>query len=215
MSIVQHGVTGVILDLDGVLLDSLANMRAAWEEIPAPTRRHIAFDEFSRFIGLPFDVAMAHLGLKSFSSELEMRYRANSKKHSELLESYAGVSGVLSRLREQKFSVTLFTSKDCDRVTMICDRFGWEFSNTLCPRDDIPGKPSGAQLKKMFLETGTEPSQHLYFGDSDFDYEAALDADVPYWHCRWGFGVAPAKLLSTRAISNPSQILEVMMMPSS
>ena len=201
----------IILDLDGVLLNSHSNMRAAWEGILPASRRQVSFDEFSRFLGLPFGIAMAKLGLMDVRIELEAEYRSNSKKHLNLLQPYAGVSGLMSWLRKQKFLTTLFTSKDRERVDMICNRFGWQFSYVLCPGDDAPGKPSGAQLRNMFRESGTQPDQHAYFGDSDFDYQASIDAGVNYWHCSWGYGDPPLNLDSGRTIDRPSQMRDAIM----
>lgn len=185
---------GVIFDLDGVLLDSNANMQASWEAVPEHLRKGAPYQLFRLNVGLPFKVAMMNLGLGSVAQEIEIFYRRASLGLQHLSLPFLGSNETLEELQEMGTSLVLFTSKDCERTNSIIENFGWSFDSILCPDPMIPGKPSGKQLIHFMEENGTAPSNYVYFGDSYHDFCAAKDAEIPYRHCSWGFGERPQEL---------------------
>lgn len=193
-SSVPPSIQGVIFDLDGVLLDSSANMEASWEAVPEHLRKGVSYEHFRLAVGLPFKVAMKSLGLESAAQEIETFYRRGSLALQHLSVPFLGSNETLRELREMGTSLVLFTSKDCERTNSIIENFGWSFDSILCPDPAIPGKPSGIQLINLMEENGTAPSNYVYFGDSYHDFCAATDAEIPYRHCSWGFGERPQEL---------------------
>lgn len=192
--IVPLAFEGIIFDLDGVLLDSSANMEASWGAVPERLRKGVPYREFRLTVGLPFRDAMENLGLGSEAQEIETSYRRASLSLQQLSVPFLGATETLRELRELGTSVVLFTSKDCERTTSLLKNFGWTFDSVLCPNPMIPGKPSGRQLICFMEELGVVPSNFVYFGDSHHDFLAAVDAEVPYRHCSWGFSERPEEL---------------------
>lgn len=193
-SSVPRSVQGVIFDLDGVLLDSSANMEASWEAVPEQLRKGVSYQRFRLAVGLPFEVAMKNLGLESAAQEIETFYQRASLGLQHLSVPFLGSNETLGELRRMGTSLVLFTSKDCERTNSIIENLGWSFDSILCPDPTIPGKPSGRQLIQFMEENGTAPGDYVYFGDSYHDFFAATDAEIPYRHCSWGFGKRPEEL---------------------
>ena len=202
---------GVIFDLDGVLLDSRKNMEKSWKAIPLTLKRAVPFELFLETVGLPFDAAMKQLGLEAEAQEIENRFRSNSLRYIDLLSPFPGVSPMLQRLREFGVSLTLFTSKDCERTESIVQKFGWTFDTVLCPRPGILGKPSGIQLLTFMAQNSTQPVDYVYFGDSCHDYCAAVEAGVAYRHCSWGVGQRPRGLNPSEQIDSIAAILHTVL----
>ena len=204
------GYTGIVFDLDGVLLDSLDNMRESWNAIPASLRNFVSFTSFKEIIGLPFQDAMRRLGLDENSLKIESIYQTNTLKFKSLFRPFPGVSEILTQLKKSSYHLTLFTSKDLYRTNLINENFGWNFDITLCPNPKLAGKPSSDQLWDMMNKTSSSPSDHIYFGDSEADFISAVGANMEYRHCLWGYSSPPANLTPEKIINSPQDIWQAL-----
>jgi len=197
---------GVVFDLDGVLLDSLENMRHAWGKMPESLVGQITFETFRTSIGLPFSEAMHSLGILNEAEEVEELFRAESNRAIDYQRLFDGVPSQLETLSKKGFRVALFTSKDCERTRKILDKFQLSFEHVLCPAEDLRGKPHPDQLFSLFESWDLSPDRICYFGDTIFDFEAARAAGVEYFHCGWGYGDPPPELGEDFTILYPGEI---------
>ena len=183
-------------------------MKASWHTVPEHLRKGVPYERFQLNVGLPFDVAMKNLGLGSAAQEIETSYQSASLRLQNLNVPFPGSSETLGELRDMGVSLVLFTSKDCARTKSIMQAFEWSFDSILCPDPSLPGKPSGSQLIFFMEKNGTRPRDYVYFGDSDYDFCAAVDAGIPYRHCSWGFGERPRKLHRNGQVGSFDAVME-------
>lgn len=210
-SIVTPGVEGVVFDLDGVLLDSRANMEASWEAVPRHLRKGVSYAQFRNNLGLPFTDAMTNLGLGPSAREIEAIFRKASLSGHHLSVPFPGATETLTLFREMGILIVLFTSKDCERTNGIIRDLGWSFDSILCPNPVIAGKPSGEQLIRLLRGKGISGRYFVYFGDSHYDFRAALDAGIPYRHCSWGFGERPGALRSKDQVDSFGDVVQTIL----
>jgi len=197
---------GILFDLDGVLLNSLANMKKAWEALPQVLTRGVPFSGFQESIGLPFPMAMKSLGIFDKSAEIEVLFKMESSRAIDSLELFADIPAQLDMLSQRGFRLGLYTSKDYGRTQEILAKFCLKFDFVMCPNDSLRGKPYPDQIfhAMRIWELGLD---HLcYFGDTLFDYEAAKSAGTRYFHCQWGYGAAPPELNSEFIVPTPRNI---------
>ena len=55
----------IIFDLDGVLIDSLPNMRAALKKTSLSMNIKLKFSEYKKYLGLPFEKIMHKMHIKN------------------------------------------------------------------------------------------------------------------------------------------------------
>lgn len=181
---------GVLFDLDGTLMDTLADLHHAINHILArygcPQR---SFEEVRRFVGngaaylvdkaLPGrqDDPPAEQVLQDF---LEY-YNAYCKQGSVTL--YPGVKEAMEEL-SRRYPVAVVSNKPDPAVKALCDEyFGPVYALGVTPT--CPRKPAADMVRKAMEAIGAD--RCVYIGDSEVDVATAANASVPCLSVLWGF----------------------------
>ena len=69
-----------IFDLDGVLFDTLGNMKYAWKITCKKNNLKIPFSKYKKYIGLEFNDILKKLGIKKNFNKINEDYFNYSKK---------------------------------------------------------------------------------------------------------------------------------------
>ena len=64
----------IIFDLDGVLIDSIPNMKYALKQTSNSFGFNLSFEKYRKYIGLPFEQIMKKMGLKSNIPLIKKKY---------------------------------------------------------------------------------------------------------------------------------------------
>lgn len=182
----------IVFDLDGVLIDSRANMEAAWREARACCGYDVPFDRYFAHIGLPFRDILGSLGLTERLDAAEAAYARASIEHFDLIGVYPGIRAALADLRRAGVRIGIVTSKDAARTALAVDRIGIAFDAVQAPAPGLRGKPAPDQLLAVADALNERPSEILYVGDMAVDALTARNAGADYAHAAWGYGAAPA-----------------------
>ncbi len=174
----------VLFDLDGVLVNSRANMEAAWAHVCATFGFDIPFERY-------FAEIMDRIGAPGDRKALAAAYSEGSVAHFALIQPYEGVGALLSSLDAAGLKLGIVTSKDADRTRRAVDLIGFDFATVCAPRPGLAGKPAPDQLLAAAADAGVDPSDSVYVGDMAVDFEAARNAGMAYAHAGWGYGDAP------------------------
>ena len=70
----------IIFDLDGVLIDSISNMRAALKMTSLSLKIKLEFSSYIKYLGLPFEIIMKKMGIKKDIKKIKAKYSFFSKK---------------------------------------------------------------------------------------------------------------------------------------
>lgn len=196
----------MLLDLDGVLIDSLPVMRSAWEVLEAERGVRVPFEAYAQHLGRPFADIMTLLGLDD-TEGLAEAYEAASIRFSHLARPFPGVEEALRDIVATGCRLGVVTSKSSARAVPMLNRLRSAFSVLRTP-DHGRGKPSPDTLLLALVDTRTDPANALYVGDMAVDQEAARRAGVPYAHAGWGYG-SPTEPLP-RVLSEPAELIRLL-----
>jgi beta-phosphoglucomutase-like phosphatase (HAD superfamily) len=89
-----------VFDLDGVLIDSLPNMKMSWGIVQLKHKIDIPFSEYEKHIGKPFEDILTAIGIDENHSSIKLTYDEASIQGDEV-KIYPGVIKTLKELKKQ------------------------------------------------------------------------------------------------------------------
>ena len=184
----------VFFDLDGTLLDSLADLRNAVNLTRASYGAGpLDLADVRRFVGdgIRLLVERALDGIPHDPDEAVRRQLANYGAHC-LDDSalYPGVADGLERLHEAGWKIGLVTNKPEELSDRILRHFGVRayFDRIAGGGGSYPLKPDPAGCLAMLAELGVEPAHGVMVGDHYTDLEVGRRAGMTRVLAQWGFG---------------------------
>lgn len=187
----------VIFDLDGTLVDSLADLSDSvnlmLESYGFPTHE---MEQYRYFVGngskklmertLPRDKAAS----AEFVEEALVKYKAIYKER--LLKKtrpYNGVRELLAELKSRGIPLAVCTNKHNDAaLTIVKILFApGTFEEVLGDRPGFPKKPNPATPLEIASHLGVKPDEVAYLGDTSVDMETAVHAGFLPVGVLWGF----------------------------
>lgn len=186
--------TTIIFDLDGTLLNTLADLAAATNHALAehklPQR---TTDEVRRFVGngirklieraVPADTP-AELKEEVFAS-----FNRYYKQHcADSTRPYEGVRQLLQQLRAAGCRTAIVSNKADYGVQALAKQyFDGQLDAACGERAGIAKKPAPDMLLAIMRQLKAEPASTIYIGDSDTDLDTARNAGVACIGACWGF----------------------------
>lgn len=190
---------GVVFDLDGVLIDSIAIMRAAFER------------SYRLVVGEgepPFDVYLSHLGrhmpdtleIMGLPAEMYDTFVVESRKLVHLVNPCPGASDLLLRLRDAKISTAIATGKTRNRAIEVLSATGLlELVDAVVGSDEVAnGKPAPDIVLLALEKIGVATASAVMVGDSPLDLQAGQAAGTRVAAALWG-QASRRELLECRA----------------
>ena len=194
--VVEPPIRAVILDLDGTLMDTAAEISLALDRtfgaLAIPTLPKAAVE---RLIGrgIPSLVARAlervGAGAIDLNDAVE-RFEANyARSVATAAVLYPGVPEGLALLERHRVPMSVATNKARWFTERLLDRvaLGGLLSTVVAGDDGLPRQPAGAMLAAACARRGRRPAETLMLGDSSNDVEAALDAGCRIWCVPYGY----------------------------
>jgi len=192
-------MSAIIFDLDGTLIDSAPDIRAATNRMLADEGKEpLDLKTITSFIGngLPklVERAMAARGIDAAEhprlSQVTLDYY--NEAPSDLTELYPGVLDAIKAFRAAGHRIGLCTNKPEEPARAILRDFGVEdLFDVVIGGDTLTvKKPDPAPLKAAFEALGQEG---LYVGDSEIDAETAERAGVPFALFTEGYRKVPVE----------------------
>ena len=192
----------IVFDLDGVLIDSLPNMKLSWDAVRLTHNIETPFESYKKHIGKPFVQIMDALGV---SRDVQTTYEETSEQNLDMIDLYDGVFNTLTDLK-QNYKIAICTSKSERRTDLLLERLP-EFDFVCPPTMGLRGKPAPDQLLYTMAFCNTEPSETVYIGDMQTDYECAKRAGVDFIHAKYGYGEVECEV-SLESITNLNLLLD-------
>lgn len=176
---------GILFDLDGTLLDTLADLTDATNyalEVHGYPQRSIS--EIRRFVG---NGAANQMRLSvpegaDYQSVLAT-YKPYYDAHCQI--KTAPYPGILEALEELKdYPLAVVSNKPHSAVTVLAKQyFGDIYARG--EQADCPRKPAPDMIKRTMADLGVDAC--VYVGDSEVDVRTARNAGVPCLSVLWGF----------------------------
>jgi len=190
MSSIRH----IAYDFDGVIINSLATMRAAWNKVMVEFRLAKDFKDYSKYLGLGFVEILERLGIeKELQKQIQFKYLSYSKEYISMTSLYKGTDKSLRLLKEKGYKLSLVTSKNKELTLLLLDKFNLSeiFEIVMTPNDILTkrSKPHPDGLLQTALFCKVPPKESLYVGDMMADRLAAQAAGYNFALASWGYGL--------------------------
>lgn len=186
--------TAVLFDLDGTLVDSLADIADALDvvlrELGHPTH---SLEAYRRFVGEGARELVRRALPSGAASQLDdalARYKARYRAHLvEKTRPYEGIPELVAALRARGVPLAVVTNKPHDAAIEVVD---WLFDRgtfeiVLGQKDGVPHKPDPTGPRSILRALDVAPSDALFVGDSDTDMRTARNAGMRAVGVTWGF----------------------------
>lgn len=186
--------TTIIFDLDGTLLNTLGDLRAAANTAlrlrGLPPR---SMEEIRRFVGNGVRNLMRRC-LPAGSSDEEIDAALADFKHyyadhlCDTTVPYDGIPELLSILRKRGMKVAVLSNKlDSASQELIRRYFRGKVDVVFGEHEGVPRKPDPTSCRMVMEQLGVRPAEVLYVGDSGVDMQTARNAGLTAVGVTWGF----------------------------
>ena len=186
----------VIFDLDGTLLDTIADLAGATnyalKQLGYPTHDT---DTIRTFVGNGINKLLERaLPANEQTEENVMRMRSYfvpyyDAHNADLSSPYPGIEVLLQRLQDNGIEIAVASNKYQEATTKLVKHYfpTVQFAEVLGQRENIPVKPHPTIVFDILNKTGIDKKEVLYVGDSGVDMQTAQNAEVDAIGVTWGF----------------------------
>ncbi len=190
-------VKAIIFDLDGTILDSVADIASANNQVL--TKHGLQTHDVEAYIGfigngarrlvqlaLPAQFAEKEDVVDRFLEEYKLAYKANIVDKSTLFE---GILELLKWLNEVNIPIAINTNKPHDQTMLIAGKLlqAYDFAAILGQKDENPKKPDPFGASWIASQLGLKPGEVLFVGDSAVDVKTAQNAGMQLVGVSWGY----------------------------
>ena len=173
---------GVILDVDGTLVDSNDAHALAFEEAFRESGEEVPFERIRPLIGKGSDKLMPEL-IGRYDEALAKRKTAIFKaRYLPHLQPFAGVRELLSYLKRRGVKLAVASSAGEDELDALLEAAGArDLIDSRTGADDAEGsKPDPDIVQAALAGLGVPAARCIMVGDTPYDAEAAARAGVPF-----------------------------------
>ena len=184
----------LIFDVDGTLWDSRSLVAEGYNvQLKAEGLEHlfVTVDDLTPLFGkVMTDLADALLGTIPAETRYELMERCMATENRYLQENpchigYPKVKETVAEL-SKKHRIFIVTNAQCGYAEVCMEKLGLTpyISGWLCFGDT--GTSKGRTIRTLMAKHGIEDA--VYIGDTQGDYEATVEAEIPFIWCSFGFG---------------------------
>lgn len=182
---VPRSVSGVILDVDGTLVDSNAAHAHAWVDTLSEFGYDLDVARVQRLIGMGSDKLLPTLiGVEKdspFGKKLsERRKTIFSKRYLPGLQPTPGAPALLTHLQRERFGLMIASSAAGNELSALLSVCGAPelARRTPPPRAVDSSKPDPDIVSAALARLHRSPGEVMMLGDTPYDIEAAMRAGI-------------------------------------
>lgn len=198
-------IRGVLFDVDGTLLQTANDLLSAINQVittqgyPAATLESLQSalgDGSDAMLSLSLQIPSTHPEFADFRSAM---HRAYLPRMFNTTTPYPGIEDTLRCLESQQIPWGIVTNRSRKFCLPLLEYFRWhQRAHCIVTRDTLnQSKPNPSPLLYGACRLGLPPQQVLYIGDHWVDFEAARQAQMPFWFAAYGY-------LQSHPLINPS-----------
>jgi phosphoglycolate phosphatase len=186
---------GVLFDLDGTLIDSLADIAAVANAVRADFGlAPLPMDTVRTYVGKGADHLIRRMVPEAPESELPRLtdlYRNKFLTHGLQGQPYPGVLDTLRQLRARRgWKLGIITNKSSKAADLAASHYFPEiaFDVVAGPERVSARKPSGRHILDVLPQLGLTPDRVWFVGDDPVDAQCAESAGVKFFGVTYGIG---------------------------
>lgn len=187
----------VCFDLDGTLLDTLADIAtAANRALAAEGLPQHPMESYRRFVGDGVATLCRRAVPSAQSGDDVLNARCVEHFHREYQQCwreqtllYPGIADLLDELTRRKVPLSVLSNKPHSFVQQCMRHYlaDWPFRIALGQREGVPHKPDPTAALEIAAHLAIAPGDFLYLGDSNTDMRTARAAGMRAIGAAWGF----------------------------
>ena len=186
----------VIFDLDGTLLDTIADLAAAanyaLQQLGYPTH---PVDTIRTYVGNGINKLLERsLPEAERNEEKVMQMRSHfvpyyDKHNADLSRPYPGIVALLEELQHRGVMIAVASNKYQAATAELVKHYfpTIDFIEVLGQREGIAVKPDPTIVFDILKKAEVQPEEVLYVGDSGVDMQTAINSGVDAVGVAWGF----------------------------
>lgn len=209
----------VIFDLDGTLLNTLGDLRAATNHaLEVRGLPPHSMEEIRQFIGNGIRLLICR-AMPEGTPEAEIDaalddFKAYYAAHiHDRTVPYDGIPQLLTALRKRGIKVAVLSNKIDSASQQLIEYFFPEKTDVVFGEHvGVPRKPDPTSCRMVMQQLGVQPEQVLYVGDSGTDMQTAKNAGLYAVGVTWGFRSKEVLLKygADLLVHRPEQILQIL-----
>lgn len=188
-------IKAVLFDLDGTLVNSLADLadstNFALKGLGFPTHET---EEYKYLVGDGIPKLIERALPKGEKTEENINkclslFMARYREHYfDKTDAYGGIKDLLCSLRAEGVKIAVISNKAQEMAQKVVDKvFGDIFDAVAGKREGYKTKPDPALTLEVIKELGVTPRSSVLVGDSGMDMAAAVNAKITGIGVLWGF----------------------------
>lgn len=205
---------GVLVDVDGTLIDSNDAHAQAWVEALARGGIHVSFARVRRLIGMGSDHLLPQLtgiDLQSARGQELRQWRKEIfiSRYLPILRPFPGARALLQRMRDDGLQLVVASSAEAEELDALLRTAGVSdlIATTTSSSDADHSKPNPDILQAALARASLASANVLMLGDTPYDIAAAQTAGIDTVVFRCG-GWTDAQLTGAIAIyEDPADLL--------
>lgn len=179
------GLRGVLLDVDGTLIDSNDAHAWSWVDAFREFGRDIGFDQVRPLIGMGGDKLLPQLTGLDHESDLAARMTARrgeifNERYLPTLRAFPGAHELLARFRASGLRLVVATSAKAKELTRLLEQAGLEelVDRKTSSSDADHSKPDPDIIQAALARGSFSADDVLMVGDTPYDIDAAARSGV-------------------------------------
>lgn len=217
----QWPIDAIVFDLDGTLLDSLADLADTMNAVLQTNGYAMHPQEaYRHFVGTGME-ALVRRTLPEhartpdeIAARLEDTRQEYARRWADSTRPYAGVPQMLDALQDRDLPMAVLSNKPDDFTSLTVERLlsDWSFAQVRGQRPDTPTKPDPAGAYAIAEALSVDPARVLYVGDTSTDMQTGRAAGMVTIGVTWGFRDRPEleEHGAHTVIDEPSQLLTLL-----
>ncbi len=183
-----------VFDMDGTILNTLDDMTVACnytlERMGMPGR---TIDEIRMFVGngipkLVERIAPAGTDEETIKKMLDIFMAFYSEHSMDKTEPYRGIPELLKKLKDNGIMLACVSNKADAAMRKLCDAFFTGlFDDAEGERAGVNKKPAPDMVWAALEKIGAKKEDAVYIGDSNVDFETAVNSGLDCISVSWGF----------------------------
>ena len=189
-----ENVNTIIFDMDGTVLNTLEDLTVSVNyvlskfDMPCHSEKEYRYF-FGNGIKYALKCAVPEGTPEEIIEEMLPIFREHYNEHClDRTKPYEGIIDLMSRLKAKGYKMAIVSNKIDSAVKELNNRFFCEYVDVaIGEKSGIKRKPSPDTVLAALDELGSKKEEAIYIGDSEVDYQTAINSDLPSILVLWGF----------------------------
>lgn len=190
----MNKINTVVFDMDGTTLDTLIDLAGAvnyvLKKYNMPTHE---LNEYRQFFGNGIKYAFKCAVPKGTPLEVIDEMLPTFKSYYDIhcldnTRPYDGILELMKNLKEHHYKIAIVSNKIDSAVQELHQRFFKDYVDVaIGEKPGIARKPAPDMVEEALKKLGSKKSEAVYIGDSEVDYQTAVNSNLSCILVLWGF----------------------------